>query len=469
VTPILNAIRDAAHHIPNQVWAALLGVLLIGTAVTFPLARRRAYLAGQRAAGHPINVDRRDRALFIAALVPGVLFLAAVLTGSGRGLIGTGRDNLHWHHGWEYLVPATLDGVGIAFAFLAFRAVRRRRSPDRSVRVAWGAAIASGVMNFGHETSLPGGSALGGGYLAFLSLMVMVMFHELLDQFTEGTAWIKRENPAFKLRWLTWPTNTACAWVAWRNWPPADGTSATVAAAVAHLDRVRSTKRDLRRLRDLEVVATGVPSWTRAVPWARARMLGAALADERSTREAERSDWAERLAAVEAEQASGAARTERLIAEAEQQAEQHRLEAVHLAEQLEAERAERAAVRDRVGSAERAREVAEQALHTVQNTLSVERELRERAEQSTAMPGKTPRSAAAPNAPRLTDDEALRALLRAHPERGYEWTKREVHRITGAGFGRVDRLIAAIAEHHRSTPQRSGAEHPDGDDKEVAG
>jgi hypothetical protein len=57
---------------------------------------------------------------------------------------------------------------------------------------------------------------------------------------------VKRENPKFGLRWLTWPTNTFCAAVAWRNHPPVEGTAATVREAVANLDRVRAVKTGAR-------------------------------------------------------------------------------------------------------------------------------------------------------------------------------------------------------------------------------
>src|SRR4051794_31380680 len=120
-----NTAADLADRTPTWVPAALAGVLLVIVAATWPTARRRAYKAGQRAAGHSPTGDRRDQALFIAALIPGFAFLVAVLAGSQRGLVAFGRDNLHWHDGWEFLVPATLDGVGLAFGFLAFRAVRR--------------------------------------------------------------------------------------------------------------------------------------------------------------------------------------------------------------------------------------------------------------------------------------------------------------------------------------------------------
>ena len=55
------------------------------------------------------------------------------------------------YHGWEYLVPAALDGVSVAFAFLALRAVRRGKAPNRCYRVVWGAAGASASINFSYE------------------------------------------------------------------------------------------------------------------------------------------------------------------------------------------------------------------------------------------------------------------------------------------------------------------------------
>jgi hypothetical protein len=488
----LGAADSAISSIPSPVWAALAGVLLVGVILVFPTARRHANKAGQRAAGQPgtgqpgagvdSGGDRRDRALFLGVMIPGFAFLAAVLVGSQRGLVAFGRDDLHWHNGWEYLVPATLDGVGLAFGFLAFRAVRKLRNPDRAVRVAWGAAIASATINFVHESHMAHGSALAGGYLALLSLFVMVMFHELLNQFVEGTEWIVRANPAFSLRWITWPTNTACAWIAWRNHPldVDKDTKVTVKLAVDHLDTVRAAKRDRRRARDLETAAVGVPPWTWAVPWVRARMIEAALDAERSTWETERTAMAQRLAAAEAEQVNGAARFEAAV----QDAEQARAEAERLAEQANADRAERIVMQARCEKAERVLQQvqveAEQRVARVRaealDLIASQAEQREQAVHSDGAPTKATRSAAAPNAPRLTDEQALHALLRVHPERDYGWTKREVHRITGAGFGRIDRLLAALAEHHHSNSgaapehnsaaaaEQAGAERPDDGD-----
>lgn len=229
--------------IPSWIWATTLAVTFTATLAALPLLRRQAYKAGERTAGKPSVTDRRDRALLITALAPAVLFWLAVLVGSARGLIAFGRDDLKWTGGWEYLVPFTLDGVAVSFGVLAFRAVAKERNPDRAYRIVWMATFASAGINFLHEV---GGSALGAGYLAVLSLFGMLIFHEFLAQFEDGTGYIKRANPKFGMRWLTWPTNTVCAWFAWRNHPPAEGTRATVSAAVSHLDRVRADKRSRR-------------------------------------------------------------------------------------------------------------------------------------------------------------------------------------------------------------------------------
>ncbi len=175
-------------------------------------------------------------------MIPAALFWAMVLAGSLHGLVAFGRTVIGWRDGWEYLVPGTLDGVSVTFAFLAFRAVRRQKAPDRCNRVVWGAAMASAVVNFAYEYTHSGHNIVAGGYLALLSLFGMVMFHEFLAQFEEGTAYVKRDNPKFGLRWITWPTNTFCAAVAWRNHPPAEGTPATARGAVANLHRVRALK-----------------------------------------------------------------------------------------------------------------------------------------------------------------------------------------------------------------------------------
>ncbi len=236
-------------RIPSGVWVVLAVLNVMMTISTWSTARRRMRRAGERIADPQLvsgPTKTKDTALTVASMIPAPLFWAMVLAGSFHRLIAFGRESLGWHHGWEYLVPGTLDGVSVTFALLAFRAVRKQKAPDRCYRVVWGAAIASATVNFAYEYTHSGHNLVAGGYLALLSLFGMVMFHEFLDQFEEGTAYIKRANPKFGLRWITWPTNTLCAAVAWHNHPPADGTPATVLNAIANLDRVRALKRDAR-------------------------------------------------------------------------------------------------------------------------------------------------------------------------------------------------------------------------------
>jgi hypothetical protein len=237
-------------RVPAGVWMMLALASLVVAVLTLSRARRRMRRGGERAADSWLvagSVARgRDTALTVASMIPAVLFWAMVLAGSLHGLVAFGRSVLGWHAGWEYLVPGTLDGVSVTFAFLAFRAVRMKKAPGRCYRVVWGAAVASATVNFAYEYTHSGHNIIAGGYLALLSLFGMVMLHEFLDQFEEGTAYVKRGSPKFGLRWLTWPTNTLCAAVAWRNYPPAEGTSATILNAVANLDRVRELKQAAR-------------------------------------------------------------------------------------------------------------------------------------------------------------------------------------------------------------------------------
>ena len=82
----------------------------------------------------------------------------------------------------------------------------------------------SASINFTYEYGETG-NVLAGGYVGLLSVLGMVMFHEFLSQFEDGAdSHIRRENPKFGLRWVTWPTNTLLAAIAWRNHPPVEGT-----------------------------------------------------------------------------------------------------------------------------------------------------------------------------------------------------------------------------------------------------
>lgn len=455
--------------VPAQVWVALLLLFTVAAIITLPIARKHAYKAGRRAAGHTSDTDRRDQALFLAAMIPAAFFLLAVLAGSFRGLVSFGVDTLRWTNGWEYLVPLTLDGVAISFGFLAFRAVRKMRSPERAYRVVWGATAASALINYIHEATVPGGSWLGGGYLAILSLFGMLIFHEFLEQFVEGAAYIQRVNPKFGLRWVTWPSNTACAWTAWRNYPPtplrADATAdersywGSVAHAIKHLNEVRAMKRSNRIARDLEDATLSAPWWTALAPWVRLRQLGTALAEHKAT-----------VAARDAEHAEMSARFDRIAAEYAEQ----RITAERMAEQVAQERAERDAAEQRAKAAERDAERArnEAAERTAQlRAEAAEREQRlrlEHAEQlaglrsdNSGSAGRSPRSKVVPinrsksgaktDNPMATDDGALAAMFAEHPERDFNWTDREAHRITRAGFSsRAPRLVNLATEHQRT-------------------
>ena len=239
-----ETIVETAGRVPAGVWVLLAVAAVL---VTWRAAGRRMRHAGRRTANPRLvaagTSRAKDTALTVAAMIPAVLFWGMVLAGSFRGLVAFARETLRWRDGWEYLVPGSLDGVSVTFALLAFRAVRKQKAPDRSYRVVWGAAIASALVNFNYEYTASGHNLVAGGYLALLSLFGMVMFHEFLHQFEEGTGYIRREKPRFGLRWITWPANTFCAAVAWYNHPPARGTAPTVRNAVANLERVREAKR----------------------------------------------------------------------------------------------------------------------------------------------------------------------------------------------------------------------------------
>src|SRR5689334_3486297 len=99
----------------------------------------------------------------------------------------------------------------------------------------------------------------------------MVIFHEFLAQFEEGAEYIRRgKRPAWGLRWVTAPYSTFCSAVAWENYPPADGTPATVLNGLENLDRVRALKRNATEQRVVE-------RHTRRIAAARRRAQLAAL------------------------------------------------------------------------------------------------------------------------------------------------------------------------------------------------
>ena len=121
----------------------------------------------------------RDLALTVASLVAAALFGGMVLAGSFHSLVAFGRNVLDWNDGAECLVPGTLDGVSVTFAFLAFH---KHRDPSRCQRVVWAASPASAIVNFNYEYTYTHDNLIAGLYLAVLSVFGMVIFHEFLAQ-----------------------------------------------------------------------------------------------------------------------------------------------------------------------------------------------------------------------------------------------------------------------------------------------
>ncbi len=234
------------EHIPPGVWAVLALANVVLMALTWRVARRRLKRLAERAS-HPDRFDentrKRDTALTVASLVPAALFWGMVIAGSFHGLVAFGRNVLEWNGGAEYLVPGTLDGVSVTFAFLAFRAIHKQRDPSRSQRVVWAASLTSATVNFAYEY-MNTHNLIAASYLGVLSVFGVVIFHEFLSQFEEGAEYVRKaKRPPYGLRWLTWPSSTFCSFIAWQNYPPAEGTPATVLNGLANLERVRAIKR----------------------------------------------------------------------------------------------------------------------------------------------------------------------------------------------------------------------------------
>ncbi len=244
---ICQSIVSFAGRVPSGVWVGLMLANVGLTILTWGVAQRRIRSAGERAA-HPDRFAdssrRRDIALTVASLVPAALFWGMVLAGSFHGLVAFGRNVLGWNGGAEYLVPGTLDGVSVTFAFLALRAIHKRRDPGRCQKVVWAASLSSATVNFAYEYSHTGHNVIAGLYLAALSVFGMVIFHEFLAQFEDGADYIRRnKRPPWGLRWFTSPYSTCCGAIAWENFPPCEGTAATARNGLANLERARTIKR----------------------------------------------------------------------------------------------------------------------------------------------------------------------------------------------------------------------------------
>ncbi len=78
-------------------------------------------VAGGAVAGYSVDGGRDDPGRVVLGDCAGRLIARSGLVRSSV---------LGWDAGWQYLVPGTLDGVSVTFAFLAFRAVQMKKAPD---------------------------------------------------------------------------------------------------------------------------------------------------------------------------------------------------------------------------------------------------------------------------------------------------------------------------------------------------
>lgn len=219
----------------------LLGLVIIG-AVLMAISRGRTRKRALSWAENASNRERlKDKALFLAALVPSLLVWLAVMGVSFIGLTGFARDVMHWNHWTNMLVPLSLDGISVSFGAWAFVAVKRGRHPGRSYKIVLAAATMSAVLNFVHGRTEY--SIWAGGYLAFLSFAGMAMFHELLDQFMaqldDDALFRGIKKPRFGERWLWAPVTTFQARKAWIVYPVPVVVKPTIGNSLKHLERVQ--------------------------------------------------------------------------------------------------------------------------------------------------------------------------------------------------------------------------------------
>lgn len=243
----MNTLTDTL--VPSWV-AVALGVATVaafaGMLLLLLLRSKRAAKAGENPASNDAKALRR---LFIAALIPTLGVIAAVMAISFVGLASFARDDMGWHSWIRFIVPISLDGISITFGFWAFVAVKRGRHPGRSEKIVYIGALISAWINFNHGRQEWTGAA--GIYLGFLSLASAWMFHELLTQFMDAHEELPKARrhgaPAFGERWAWAPWSTLLARRAWVVYPPADGIASTPANALAHLEAVREREAIAKR------------------------------------------------------------------------------------------------------------------------------------------------------------------------------------------------------------------------------
>jgi len=229
--------------------AAALGVatlaMLLGI-VLFMLRSKKA-----TAAQHNPDAKHQKalRRLFLAAIIPTLAVIAAVMGISFKGLSSFARHDMGWDSWISLIVPISLDGISITFGFWAFVAVKRGRHPGRSEKIVYVGALISAWINYNHGRQEWTGAA--GIYLGFLSIAAAWMFHELLTQFMDAHEHLPKARrngtPMFGERWLWAPWSTLMARRAWVVYPPSPDVKPTAANALAHLEQTRVQRTKKRR------------------------------------------------------------------------------------------------------------------------------------------------------------------------------------------------------------------------------
>lgn len=237
---------DELGQLPS--WMTILALVLVSVCVLIGIPLARMTRRRHRRVQVPIaSQGLGERVMMAAALIPTVLVWLAVLGVSFIGLTGFARDTMGWDHWTNMLVPISLDGISVSFGGWAFVAVKRRRHPGRAYKIVLAAAALSATLNFVHGRDK--WSIWAGMYLAFLSIAAMVMFHEMLDQFTadvDQETPLRSRYPRFGQRWLYAPISTLQARWAWIVYPPDNTLIPTVRNALAHRKTVQAQTRQER-------------------------------------------------------------------------------------------------------------------------------------------------------------------------------------------------------------------------------
>lgn len=326
--------------------------------------------------------------------------------------------------------------------------------------VAWGVAVF--VMIYGTPIvfdlatahGIPGGVAWMLSLAADASLCVGLIATPVLASLSVAAGWVGT------LRWvsglITWALQTGSSWthpggvdgvgVAVHTAGPLLLFFAVEAASYFHR-KVSAALTDLRR------------------ELAQAEQTDADVRAERAEIDAQlRSTTAELTAA----RAEITALTERLTA-ATAHAESERDTAALNARRLDAENA---ALRTQLTEqAEKAAADKAQALREQKEKLT-DRFSKDRAENPTVLSdyrdGRTAKTPSLPsNRPAMSDEAAVQAMLAAHDDPDFEWSKNAVRTLTGAGFGRIPGLIdlwlTAASDKARGEPSGKAHGEPSGD------